>query len=242
MKKSPKERSSKEIEIIAYFLRKTDLNHSVKSNDCLKLMCFCAINIEYFYAERDSILFKEGDIGDSFYLLLEGNISVYKDTIYSCNMNAEDYLLTLYSMYVKGKMDYINLTISANLKIFQVNKNDIKFFKNIIVLLKYRKLLERGAALEEYKEAFSMYEDEISDIQTELFKQGGQSKEVINYITSNLNLKCKNDDSINKPEFYNYINDTNLKLVYIHDNQKLVSFSSGKVFGEIAFDNKNRIR
>ena len=63
-------------------------------------------------------------------------------------MNAEDYLLIFDSMHIKVKTEYINLPISANLRIFPVTKNDIIFSIIIVVLLKYRKFIKRVAAFE----------------------------------------------------------------------------------------------
>ena len=241
-RKNPKDRNIKDIQIIACMLSNTELKETSKQNDNQKLIYFCAIYVEYVYALSGTVLFTQGDIGNCFYILLKGRLDVYKDSLNSNFLRAEDYLLTLQTMYQKGKTDYINRTITVNFTIFPANYEDLKNIKNIIAYLRCKKLHALSAPIEHYRELINKYEINISEINLGLYSQRAYTNEDTILILSYLLALCKIEDSTNRPEFYNYIFEKEEKLVHIYDNEKLVSFSNGKVFGEMAFDNKDKIR
>jgi CRP-like cAMP-binding protein len=59
-------------------IKKLESETSDKKSDMQNLVFNCAKNLGYVKLEKGKVLFRIGDIGDKFYFILKGKISVLK--------------------------------------------------------------------------------------------------------------------------------------------------------------------
>ncbi|KAL8626025.1 hypothetical protein ACOMHN_012617 [Nucella lapillus] len=102
MTKRPEDRSDFEIgAILPYFLKRTKAFQRIQRADLLKDLIK---NCEFGVRERDDIIIKQGDVGECFYVLLSGQVSVY---IHNQDKGEEEEEQELQSIvqYKDGKLD-----------------------------------------------------------------------------------------------------------------------------------------
>ncbi len=240
IKKNPIERSVKEIHTIYHFLEQTELMANTTKYGTKKLIYFCSIFMEYVYAANQTHLFKEGDLADSFYVLLQGKLNVVKETQNRCNLKGEDYFLTVYGIFKKGNSDKALKTISANYKTYPILKKDLRNLMNIINLFKYKNLLSRDTEVKEYINFLEKCEITI-DNKDKILLSNHIKDSLLSLYLNLLNDRCQSDGKFNE-NFYSYIKDLDERPVIIYDDEVLVSFTTGKVFGDFALDNRHRVR
>ena len=187
------------------------------------------------------MLFREGDTADCFYILLKGKLDVLRNSQNSISLTAEDYLLALIELNRKGQKENINKTLNANLEIYPVFKSDLNNLENIIIFLKYKKLMKTNSAIEKFKILFKKYNVKAIDIHIHFYSSEGREdkNDILKIVLNHLRSKCGNEFNYKN---YKYLYKEVENLIIIHDIDNLVTFTSGKIFGDLALDNRNKLR
>jgi len=102
LNKDMENRTLEDIQIISYFLEKTELKNKflieLGETSKNKLLKFCAISIEPLICKKEIELFKQGDYGDCFYIILKGQMKVYKNSENAMNLTGEEYFHVLHQI------------------------------------------------------------------------------------------------------------------------------------------------
>jgi len=65
-----------------------------------------------------------GDIGDKFYIILKGKVSILLDRQIKINLTEEEYYMHLLKLRKYNEINFVNKTIDANKKIFIIGNED----------------------------------------------------------------------------------------------------------------------
>lgn len=138
MKKSY--RNSKENQIILRHLMKMNnfLNMIQESNiDINNMLSTISEYIRYQYVEKENLLFKIGDKGDKFYIILKGKIDILVSNETKEKLTEGDYVLYLSRLRKYEEYEILNRIIVANKAIFPIEFDNFDYFiKKCIEMIK----------------------------------------------------------------------------------------------------------
>ena len=91
------------------------------------------VQCEHF--EKDSIVFINGEIGDKFYLIFKGTVSILVPTEYECQLSEIEYIAYLRNLLNYGEYDLIYRSVESNKQTFFASKEiyDIILQKDVIL-------------------------------------------------------------------------------------------------------------
>lgn len=248
-------RTSKECTIIMKFLEGTELVKKFKldkmeENQLYKLLYFVAIFAEYEFLKKDKFLFRQGDLGDKFFIILKGEVRVLKHKEKLIRLSGEEYIKKIISYYYNSEKDLLEKALKANREIYPIIDKDIPRLEEIFFRLKLRKLLLVNPAINELEKFFLENKDKIRPENfnidfNELEKIKGEDKE-----KEEENLKLhfsfkrlstiSNNTELNQ---YRYLENTvETKYVKLYEYDELVKLSTGKYFGDYAMEVSNPTR
>jgi CRP-like cAMP-binding protein len=106
-----------------------------KSDNYIELINYLSIVMKYEKFNKDKLVFKYGDIGDKFFVILNGKVSILlpKDEI--MELSEEEYTIYLLKLRKYDEFDLLNNCIKQNKKIFSQEIDDFDYW-----LLKQREL------------------------------------------------------------------------------------------------------
>lgn len=78
------------------------------------------VQCEHF--EKDTIIFINGEIGDKFYLIFKGTVSILVPTEYECQLSETEYIAYLRNLLNYGEYDLIYRSIESNKQTFFASK------------------------------------------------------------------------------------------------------------------------
>ena len=121
-----KEISNKEYLLIAYYLTKykniiKSITKEEISNDPKDTLLLIAKNLFLCNKPKDSILFRMGQNGDLFYLIIKGSVNVYVKQEYKCYMSKYEYFKHLQYLKSIKENELVKIILEKNKDIF--NKN-----------------------------------------------------------------------------------------------------------------------
>ena len=130
-------RNQNDILIIRYYLTNfpgfiTTLNISEDFNDPQEIMQKISIFIQCEFIKKNNIVCLNGQIGDKFYLLFSGSVSVLIPNSYNKKMTSEEFMGYLINLYDLKEYDLIHKSINSNRKIL-----DSSFTKQILEMEKH---------------------------------------------------------------------------------------------------------
>lgn len=143
--KPPANRSFIELTHIMKYLEKTELMDKLKKENLsnisyMNLMHSCSLYIESQYVKKGEVLFKIDDIGDKFYIVLQGCIAILKPNEQLESMFIEEYIGYLIKLH-KNKETYL-LIKNIKLNYDYVPISDFEEIINIIFRRTLMKLLK----------------------------------------------------------------------------------------------------
>ena len=166
----------KKILTISKIIRKSKLmeklekefNSSDKKIDLSSLSYMCAKNLLFMELKKGKILFRVGDMGDRFYLILSGKITILKPKKVIYKMNLQEYL-TYLQLLLKEKENFLfNEVILQNCTSIPItNIEEIKNIFRILFILDLRDKVLNGIVsnnkelakfFEESKQEYSDYD------------------------------------------------------------------------------------
>ena len=152
LKKDIRNRTQKEIFNLYQFLELTNYKEEMK--DDLQDEFFSSQNLFFIISQfmsiknyhKNNVIYYEEDIGENYYIIMEGQFSLYKLKYEIKEMDIKEYYSFLYEMYLnKIEKMVINKTAKINKDIFPVYKNnDIVNFKEIIFKIDLVNLSKEG--------------------------------------------------------------------------------------------------
>ena len=138
--KEPTFRKQSDIDKIKSFLESTALatkfrsdNFNAESLD--KILFMCSREMKHYYLEKGKVLFHIGDIGDRFYIVLQGKIAVLQPRAITDQMSGFEYYRHLYMLRKHNEKYMLNLTIEANRNIVDIDSKDIDNLHLILLVM-----------------------------------------------------------------------------------------------------------
>ena len=231
-------------------IKKLESEASEKKSDIENLVYNCAKNLGFVKLERGKILFKIGDIGDKFYFILKGKISVLKlkelTNILMTNVEYLKYCIFL----INNKEDYIlNEVFNKNKKNFDfISTGDITKIYRIVCMKILREkitdhIIENNAQLMDFfseynlnMSSFHLNESELKQLEEQKDKDEYTSvKDWENYILKKVQPSIK--DSIFFEEYEGMFKDKEKKYnITCYVYEAFLYFGPGLFFGDFALD------
>lgn len=247
-KKKQHERTNKDIQIISKFLEHTDLYKKFikdeMDNDSLnKILYFCSLNVKYEFIEKNKILFRIGDIGDKFFIILKGKVDVLKIIDKEENMTPIDYYNFLRDLRDRNEDFLVKKIIQQNKHIFPVLVSDLDKMEDIIFKVKYRKTILMRPSVLQLKKVFDENKINPKDYDLDIDDLEEDSSVDEETIQKTLRSNRKLSSFIGDPrlKMYKYVENTfDKKKIIISVYESFMSLYTGQYFGDYALDSKSR--
>ena len=167
-----------------------------------------------------------GDIGDKFYIILKGKVSILLDRQIKINLTEEEYYMHLLKLRKYNEINFVNKTIDANKKIFNIPNNNLELLVSNHVN-KIRKTYNQLT----YEEESIL--DELSLLLNATPKESEELEDCDSYLKLFLPkfLKRRGNSA-------NNIFQTEKKEIVIITYVKITSLTSGEYFGDMALEDK----
>jgi len=240
------------ISVMSKFIQNTRLIRKIqkefqsdKKLDINELSIMCAEILNYIELKRGKVLFRIGDIGDRFYFILRGNISVLKlKEINDIKMNYQEYIDYCMFLLKEKEIFIFNEVIKKNADVLILNsENEVKSIHKILFLRKFKQriineLFPNIKSLYRYLEK-SFYKDEDLGIQLEELieiENNKNNREWNNYLLK----KCEpsfNDLVFFEPYESKIDNEAKHSITcFIYE--PFMSIGKGFFFGDFALDSE----
>ena len=240
--------------VISKFIKKSNLIKKIAveyqsekkiSEDELSIMC--AEKLSYMLIKQGEILFKIGDVGDRFYFILSGKITILKLKDNISKMTYFDYLL--YCMFlINKKENYIlNEVLKHNSKILNLtNEEEIQnifsiVFKKKLVESIHLEIIKNNSSLknffDNYNQTYEKYGLEIEkleNLQQKKWESGGSEWE--SYITKKCKLTI--DEAIIFEPFEKILTDKKINNIKCFFYESFLYLGPGLFFGDTALDSE----
>jgi CRP-like cAMP-binding protein len=233
--------------IIGKCLEQTNLLKKFK-NDCLdetilsKILYFCSLYSFYKYYPRNKIIFKEGDLGERFYIIIKGKVDIVKVNNKQEKMTYNEYYEYLKTLKQSNENYIINKCLYANYDTYPVNIEDLDELDDIVFKVKYRKTLLEEPSIETIEKVINFSKSTgkdsyISELD-ELRKASVNSEEMFS-IAIQKRLSVISVEA-NRLKNYRYIeNDDEKRSVTLFFNKYFMSLTKGNYFGDYLLDGKS---
>ncbi len=252
---SKENRTSKECQSIMKFLEGTELVKKFKldrmeENHLIKLLYFVSMCAEYEFLKKDDFLFRQGDPGDKFFIILKGEIRVLKHKEKLIRLTGEEYLKKVIAYYNNSEKDLLEKTLKANKDIYPIFDKDVPRLEEICFRIKLRKILLVNPSIIDIDKLFQEYEDKFKpkdfdiDLKYLMNIQGDNEEKAEENLKLHFSIKRLSTLST-RTELtrYRYLENTfESKFVKLYEYEELVKLQSGKYFGDYAMDACNPIR
>ena len=122
-----------------------------------------AINMKYEYYNKNTVMFKYGEKGDKFYIILKGKVGFLIPKKVKYNLNEEEYLVNLLKLYQNGEHEIVKNILRINQHTYDFGEDIEKFISETIndfyknnkkykySILVYKKLIELSSNLHKIK-------------------------------------------------------------------------------------------
>jgi hypothetical protein len=95
------------------------------------LLTQIAIEMKYEYNGSNSLLFKRGDIGENFYLLIKGKVAVLVVEEKSIYLSQEEYMVYLINLRKYKEYDLLHNSINQNSGLFKFQEDFLHWIENV---------------------------------------------------------------------------------------------------------------
>ena len=176
--------------------------------------------------QSGKMVFRYGDKGTKFYLILKGSISVMILKENKIRLNYYEYIVHLIKLYAIGEVELMIKIIKANKNIYDINESEIIGFVN-----RYNQKIEKE--LDPNKNYLLKFDEiDIKNITETLNDIYFEIEQVYNNANEYMNIIFP--FNINEKEFKNF----NEKQLIIYSYFEITKSYPGEFFGEIALEKK----
>ena len=183
-----------------------------------------SINLKYEYYAKNTVMFKYGDKGDKFFIILKGKIGFLIPKKMKCNLNEEEYLLNLINYYQNGEHELVKHILKYNQQVFDFGEDMEKYIAEIINDF-YKKN-------KKYKYSIDIYK-KLTELSSRNFKIKNESK--------NSNISIQTYIDMNKIIIGNS-SSKNKKPVILYYYLYVNNYDEGQTFGYMALESKSNKR
>jgi len=187
-----------------------------------------ARRIEYQYSKKGDIIFRIGEKGENFYLILKGNVNILKLVQTTKEMKTEEYLLLLHRLKKDKEFYSLKKTLLINREKYNIEFEQIDQIYESMIKTKLGILLQQQPNYAQIENFLTIYNKKPADYNLD-------SQEIKSLFNLNTNPK-KNSILINN-QYMDLLNTKN-KTVFFKTLKKLESFSSNN--GESACDKEKK--
>ena len=222
-------RNENELKILQsylYSLKKFVSLLGVEKEELNPLLRNISIHLKGEKFKSGKMVFRFGDKGTKFYLILKGSISVMIIKENKIRLNYYEYIVHLVKLYAIGEVELMKKIIKANKNIFDINESEIIGFVE-----RYNQKIEKETDLNK-NYLFNFDEIDIkniteilNDIYFEIEQVFNDANEYINIIFP-FNIKEKDFENFNE------------KQLIIYSYFEITKSYPGEFFGEIALEKK----
>ena len=236
------------------FLEHTDLVNKFKKDrmdeiQLYKILYFCSVFAQYEFIEKGKFLFRKGDYGYKFYIIISGSVTILKQKELTTKVNADDYFKILINYYNNGEKDLLERTIKENKEIYNVNQRDIHRLEEISFKFKFRKIIFVKPSIIELENLFFEYKIKAKDFEIDFdelnnvvgINRSNEEESLINHLARNKKISSFNTNNDNSN--YRYLENINeIKTVKIYEYEPFLTLNDGKYFGDFALETTNSVR
>ena len=159
-------RNQNDIIVIRYFLTNfpgfiSALNIAENFNDPQEIMQKISVFLEYERLKKNQVVCLNGQLGDKFYLIIDGCVAVLVPGNYTMMMTPDEFMGYLYNLYELREYDLIHKSISSNRK-----NLDYSYTKQIIDLEKQCQNIKNLTNYINEEISISSYIDRLIPIET----------------------------------------------------------------------------
>ena len=249
-----KERTIKDCQLLMKYLENTDLIEKLKENKMdnmklMKILYFFTKYVEYEFLERGKYLFKQGDYGNKFFIILKGSINVliHKETC--IRVNGENYLKILSKYFKNGEKDLMDKAIKANKDIFPVFEKDVSRLEEICFIIRLRKFIFMNPSKPEIENFYEEYKSNSIDLKINLDeimenlsteRKIETSESIVNKRRMSVNMVTSTYTDKTRYRYLENLSET--KTIKVYEYEHLLTLTDGKYFGDFSFDDPNMIR
>jgi len=118
-------RNAKENQIISFFLKKmTEFINLIRNSheNVSELLAVVSSCIVYNFIPSNKVLFRVGDKGDKFYIILKGKVNILILKEVTMMMSEEEYCNFIQKLIQKGETHILNQCLQANNQVFSFNE------------------------------------------------------------------------------------------------------------------------
>ena len=252
----------KVIDSIANFIQRSkliekmqsDYESTEKKTTVSSLSKLCAEKLKFQLCETGEIIFKIGDQGENFYVVLSGNVSVLKlKELSNVQMNYMEYIKYCKYLINQGEEYLLNEVLRANENVLNVSSSeDIKLIDKIVFIKRLNhdisKKITNNKQLKKYfgmnGQKYSKYEinqDELDAYEQDKIKgKQGAGKEWEGYITRKCSLLVS--EQVFFQSFENVLTDNEPKNITCYCYEPFLYLGPGLFFGDTALDFENNKR
>ena len=183
-----------------------------------------SLNMKYEYFNKNTVMFKYGDKGDKFYIILKGKIGFLIPQKVKLKLNEEEYLINLVHLYQNGEFELVKHIMLINQQTFDFGDDFEKF-----ILENVSEFYKKNG---KYKYSIRAYQKLI-----EISKNNFQIKSKVT--TDNISIK----DYIDMNRIINGRESSKMKKqIILFYYQHVNNFEDGQTFGYMALESKNNKR
>ena len=127
-------RIGSDLQVLCYYLSQSSGITNLISEDnenTSDLLTQIAMEMKYEYHGSNSLLFKRGDIGENFYLLIKGKVAVLVVEEKSIYLSQEEYMVYLINLRKYKEYDLLHNSINQNSGLFKFQEDFLHWIENV---------------------------------------------------------------------------------------------------------------
>lgn len=264
LKIHPSKRNHSQIYQICRFIAKTDFfeklrNMKISEASFETLNYNFSLNLELCNLQKDEILFRINDIGDKFYIIIQGSVDILKVASEKKSMSNKEYLIYLNKLKRENEIFLATKTLNENKDKFFVsslealNICDIIFFKNFARQNVLLFLTGLEFSLDKVEEMLFVNNLNFADfsidrshfeelIQAYLDLNNDKNTfELINYLEKKL-IRTPDEDAFyfKNEEFFVLLDKQQEFTIFFYEH--FLTLKEGQFFGDLALDKADKKR
>ena len=201
-----------------------------------KILDQIAMNLQYKKILKNKYIYKYGDKGNDFYIILKGKAAFLVPRIIKCYLNEIEYINYLLKLKKCGENDLLRDIISLNRQYYDLGDDFDMYIRELIDDYKNNKNKSNSAFMT--KELYETLLDVIKEDDNNKKKNIGNNQE-------NENKKRENDEIINVEEYIERsraedmdLDSKNRKKINVYEYQITNYYEDGQIFGMAELESK----